>query len=125
LPPQQIKVKTAEQNLATEQDVSRQAANIMQRDVEDLRYRLNLMPEGHAKANMQERLRSLEYQQQQQSARGRACPHRKSASCVRGASPELYQQMLAEGGTHRASCGGRTPRCSPARSVGRGGVSDG
>jgi len=96
-PIQQIKVKTAEQNLATEQDVARQAADIMQRDVEDLRYQLNLMPEGQAKAAMQERLRSLEYQQQQQSARGRVLAPTEVGPQVRGASPELYQQMLQEG----------------------------
>lgn len=96
-PIQQIKVKTAEQNLATEQDVARQAADIMQRDVEDLRYQLNLMPEGQAKAAMQERLRSLEYQQQQQSARGRVLAPTDVGPQVRGASPELYQQMLQEG----------------------------
>jgi hypothetical protein len=97
MPVQQIKVKTAEQNLATEQDVSRQAADIMQRDVEDLRYQLDLMPEGQAKASMQERLRSLEYQQQQQSARGRVLAPTEAGPQVRGASPELYQQMLQEG----------------------------
>jgi hypothetical protein len=97
MPAQQIKVKTAEQNLATEQDVSRQAADIMQRDVDDLRYQLDLMPEGQAKASMQERLRSLEYQQQQQSARGRVLAPTEAGPQVRGASPELYQQMLQEG----------------------------
>jgi hypothetical protein len=96
-PAQQIKIKTAEQNLATEQDVSRQAADIMQRDVDDLRYQLDLMPEGQAKAAMQERLRSLEYQQQQQSARGRVLAPTEAGPQVRGASPELYQQMLQEG----------------------------
>lgn len=112
-PGQPIRVKTPEENLATEQSLARQASDIMARDLgadnipavsgqplrgsaEDLRRQVATMPAGPERDAMAEQLRSLQYQQQQQAARAGALPAGAVGPQPMGASVELAEQMMGE-----------------------------
>lgn len=112
-PGQTIRVKTPEENLATEQSLARQASDIMARDLgadnipavsgqplrgsaEDLRRQVATMPAGPERDAMAEQLRSLQYQQQQQAARAGALPAGAVGPQPMGASVELAEQMMGE-----------------------------
>lgn len=95
-PIQQIKVKTPEENLATEQNLARQASDIMSKDVEDLRTQVSTMPAGPERDAQAERLRSLEYQQQQQAARAGVLGAGAVGPQPMGASVGLAEQMMGE-----------------------------
>lgn len=112
-PSQSIRVKTPEENLATEQSLARQASDIMARDLgadnipavsgqplrgsaEDLRRQVATMPAGPERDAMAEQLRSLQYQQQQQAARAGALPAGAVGPQPMGASVELAEQMMGE-----------------------------
>lgn len=95
-PGQPIRVKTPEENLATEQSLARQASDIMSKDVEDLRAQVASMPAGPERDAQAERLRSLEFQQQQQAARAGALPAGAVGPQPMGASAELAEQMMGE-----------------------------
>lgn len=95
-PIQQINVKTPEANLATEQSLARQASDIMVKDVEDLRRQVATMPAGPARDAEAERLRSLEYQQQQQASRAGVLGPGAVGPQPAGASTGMYEQMMGE-----------------------------
>ena len=95
-PGQPIRVKTPEENLATEQSLARQASDIMSKDVADLRAQVASMPAGPERDAQAERLRSLEFQQQQQGARAGALPAGAVGPQPMGASVGLSEQMLGE-----------------------------
>ena len=94
--PSQIRVKTPEENLANEQYLARQASDIMVKDVEDLRRQVATIPAGPERDAQAERLRSLEYQQQQQASRAGALGAGQVGPQPAGASTGMYDQMMDE-----------------------------
>jgi hypothetical protein len=80
--PQQIRVKTAEENMAAEQNLAQQASSILQTDINNLRNQIVNAPEGESKNAMMSRLRTMES---------------KKLEMDRAASPETQDRMLAEG----------------------------